>query len=55
MNLDTIVAVVEKLTSTNATQDWIDTVVDDIVSADWRQRVALQSNNSSTLLHSTER
>jgi len=34
-------AVVKQLTSANATQDGVNSVINDIVSTDWRQRVAL--------------
>jgi len=40
-DLDAIMAVVKQLTSANATQDGVNSVINDIVSTDWRQRVAL--------------
>jgi len=45
-DLDSIVAVVEQLTSSNSAQYWIDAVVDDIVSADRRQSRTLNHENN---------
>jgi len=52
-HLDAIMAVVEQLTSTNATQDRVNTVIDHVVSADWRQRVTLHSTTLRHSIHST--
>jgi len=52
-NLDAIVAVVKQLTSANATQDRINTVVDHVVSAYRRQRVTLYTHYITTIYQTT--
>ena len=44
-DLDSVGAVVEQSTATNGTQDRVRSVVDHIVSADWRQSLPLCTAN----------
>lgn len=53
-HLDTVMAIVEQLTTTNAAQDRVDAVVDHVVSADRRQRWSLQFNAFISPLRSGE-